>query len=417
MSTVGIIAEFNPLHNGHAYLIEQAKKITGADTCVVVMSGNFVQRGTPAVCDKYLRTRMALETGADAVFELPTAFATASAELFAEAGVKLLNMLGCVDYLAFGSECGDIDKITKVAAIVADEPEEYKQILAQKLKEGLSFPAAREIAFTAVSGDPTLVDLLKSPNNILGIEYCKALINLKKELGPDAWLPIPVTINRVGSKYNDEVVTDETYPSATSIRNYLTGQDGKMNIHEFVNHFSPKAAAQILEEGVGKCLPVEPNDLSDMLFVRLASLSRDAMGKVMDLSPDLINKLISCQVVPTTFTGMVETLKSKNYTYSMLSRALLHIVLGVRADLVGALKHNTTLPYVRLLGFRQDSSALMRTISDHLGPTLITKLANADRTDILLQTDIFAAECYNQILKTKFHLNSPSEFAAGVVRV
>lgn len=417
MSTVGIIAEFNPFHNGHKYMVEEAKRVTGADTCVVVMSGDYVQRGIPAICDKYLRTNMALAGGVDAVFELPVAFATASAELFAEAGVKILNMLGCVDYIAFGSECGDIDKIMKVAEIVANETPEYSEVLSAKLKEGLNFPSAREAAFTAVAGDPTLVEILKSPNNILGIEYCKALIRLKKMLGEDAILPKPVTIKRVGDGYNDEEIIDTDYPSAAAIRSFLAKGGEAASLNDVINKFAPPLTAEILREGVGKFLPMDPNDMSDMLYIRLSSISRETMEGIMDLNPDLINTLCRYKSAPTTYTGLVEALKTKNYTYAMLSRALLHIVLGVRKELGAALKSNTALPYVRLLGFRQDSSAILRTISNNLGPAFITKLADADRTDILLQTDIFASECYSQLIKTKYHLNAPSEFTVGVIKV
>lgn len=410
MSTVGIIAEFNPFHNGHRYLIDEAKRITGADTCIVVMSGDFVQRGTPAICDKYLRSRMALSEGVDAVFELPTAYATASAEIFAEAGIKLLYTLGCVDYVVFGSECGNIDKLMQIAAVTADEPQKYKEVLSSKLKEGLSFPNAREAAFAAVSGDSELVSLLKTPNNILGIEYCKALIRMNADD-----LPVPVTVSRIGSAYGEVQASDSAYPSATAIRNVI--ENNSSSFGSELNAGISQVTSQILREGAGNYLPITANDLSDMLYIRLATVSEEYLYNIMDLNRDLINSLISYKNTPSSFTEMTMRLKSKNNTYAALSRALLHVVLDIRTDFIDSLKDSSTLPYARLLGFRTQNSSVLRTISDKLGHRLITKLADADRSNILLQTDIRAAECYNQILKTKFGHEVPSEYAAGVVRI
>ena len=146
MKIAGIIAEYNPFHNGHKYHIEQTRKITGADFIIVVMSGNFTQRGTPAIMDKYSRARMALENGADMVLELPSCYACGSAEYFADGAIALLDKLGCVDYVCFGSECGDIELLRPIAEILATEPENYSEMLRAELKSGATFPRARNRA-------------------------------------------------------------------------------------------------------------------------------------------------------------------------------------------------------------------------------------------------------------------------------
>ena len=199
MKTVGIIAEFNPLHNGHKYLLDEAKRLSGADFCIVVMSGNFVQRGSPALLDKYTRTQMALLNGVDLVIELPVIYATASAEYFARGAVRLLDKLGVVDIITFGSECGNIELLKKAATELTEETPDFKKNLQDNLKKGLSFPKARSQAI-GKQGDGS------EPNNILGIEYIKALNYWDSSI-------TPTTIERKGSGYHDEQMA-----SATAIR-------------------------------------------------------------------------------------------------------------------------------------------------------------------------------------------------------
>ena len=185
MKTVGIIAEYNPFHNGHKYQIEKAKELTGADYCIVVMSGNFVQRGTPAFMDKYLRAKAALTCGADLVIELPVHYAAASAEYFASGAVAILDRLGVIDYLCFGSECGNIEILSDIADVLISESDEFKNVLKQRLKEGVAYPKARNDAICAAAPHLTeYLDVLNYPNNILGLEYIKALKKRKSNIAP-----------------------------------------------------------------------------------------------------------------------------------------------------------------------------------------------------------------------------------------
>lgn len=196
MKIVGIIAEYNPFHNGHQYHIDQALQKTGADAAIVLMSGDFVQRGAPAIAPKHLRAKAALLGGASLILELPVLFSCGSAELFARGAVSIFNSLGCISYLCFGSECGDIKKLNRLARILSEEPEVYRQLLQDELRKGRPFPQARQTALSAYTKDPSLAEILSSPNNTLGIEYLKALRYFKSPIQPFA-------IPREGSGYHD----------------------------------------------------------------------------------------------------------------------------------------------------------------------------------------------------------------------
>ena len=179
MKIVGLITEYNPFHNGHLYHIKESLRVTGADAAVVVMSGDYVQRGTPAIMPKRIRAEMALMCGAGAVFELPVCYATGSAELFALGSVSLLESLGIVDSICFGSECNDLPILEQLAELLLEEPEAYQILLKDYLKQGMSFPRARQEAILSYTEDPRFAEILRNPNNILGIEYLKAIKNLE----------------------------------------------------------------------------------------------------------------------------------------------------------------------------------------------------------------------------------------------
>ena len=237
MKIVGLIAEYNPFHNGHEYHIQKAKEVTGADTVIVVMSGNFVQRGAPAIMPKHLRAKVALKSGASLVLELPVCFATGSAEYFAQGAVALLDSLGCVDALCFGSECGDIQPLTRIAEVLSDEPEEYRALLRASLKEGLPFPSARERALQDYLHDPALSRILASPNNTLGVEYIKALIRQDSTIRP-------YTILRKDSRYHaDTLEPAGNFSSATAIRRLLLFSGSSLRTVEDTPYDEPKLSS------------------------------------------------------------------------------------------------------------------------------------------------------------------------------
>ena len=258
MRVTSIISEYNPFHEGHKYHMENTKKITNSDFIIVIMSGDFTQRGTPAIIDKYARTKQALLNGADLVLELPAAFATSSAEGFAHGSVSILNKLGIVDSLVFGSESGNIDSINNIAQFLSHETPEFTNRLQDYLKQGLPFPKARSLSLKEYFPDMD-ENFLSSSNNILGIEYCKALISFASSIKP-------MTIVRKDNFYNDEHLSEKgKLSSATSIRNVL---HGSCNFDELTSHM-PENSLNIIKENWNISTPISINDFSLLLKYKL----------------------------------------------------------------------------------------------------------------------------------------------------
>ena len=393
MKTVGIIAEYNPFHNGHAYQINKAKELSGADYCIVVLSGDFTQRGEPAIIDKYVRTKMALSCGADLVIELPVCFATGSAEYFAFGAVSILNALG-VDALCFGSECGDISILKTAADILATEPVAYKQLLQEKVKSGISFPAARSLAIAEYLGSASgeISTLLQSPNNILGVEYLKALYRLKSSIEV-------YTVTRVGSGYNEELLSENSFSSATAIRNHLYDTAA-------LTTAMPDAAYQLLKMHLEKNAPVFMDDFSSMLYYKLLLHKNDDFVSFSDVTESFSDKLINSI---DHFTGISDfcekTLKSKDLTLTRIKRCLLHILLDIKkADMDTCISTSSAL-YARVLGFKKSSEAVFKSLDTEKIP-FVSKLADAENllpapAKQMLMQDIFASHLYEGVVSCK----------------
>lgn len=413
MKTVGIIAEYNPFHNGHAYQIAEAKRITGADYAVVVMSGDFVQRGTPAIWDKYTRTRAALLGGADLVFELPTVYATASAEFFAEGGVALLSSLG-VDFLCFGSECGNIDLLMKIAVILTDESPEFKETLNHSLRDGKTYPLAREEAVKAhctAYGITLPDDILNHPNNLLGIEYCKAILALNSSM-------IPFTIKRIGDSYHESTVSADRYCSATALRALLSASTPLHALSAQV----PTVILPFYQETLNTLQPVTTNDFSELLSYRLLYESADSLAAYADWNPEFANRLLAQTGTISDFDTCAATLKSKQFTLTRANRMLLHVLLHITTVQLQTAREQGSCFYARLLGLREASSKALRHLSDQSTVSVINKLAPAVKEihqigAELLQQDIRAAELYRMIQERKSGCILPNEYTRGIVRI
>ena len=491
MKVVGLITEYNPFHNGHKYHIQKAKEITNADFVVVVMSGNFVQRGTPAILDKYTRTKMALMMGADIVFELPISFACASAEFFAYGAIAVLERLGFVDYLCFGSEAGSLELLEPVADILQTEPIEYKNLLNQYLKKGHSFPTARANALKdyislfdttqlynytktqIVEYSETIKKLknlstkeleqfLSSSNNILGIEYLKALKQQNSKI-------IPFTIKREGSAYTDtNLASNHTYSSATAIRNLLE----KENNFSFLENTMPKEVLSLIEPLYKKTFPICENDFSTLLYYKLRTFAFNYKTKLIkftgkdqlttalaenntlqqitalsqnniqpitiidsnnttqqattlsinniaealtfygDVSLELAFRIQNQLEHFTTFKDFAMKLKTKQYTLTRINRCLLHILL----ELPNTKKE---LSFIRLLGFRKESSHLLKQIPEGNVPVL-TKMAHGNKllsgnAKEDFEKEIFCSDLYNQIVYTKYGTVIPSDYKHKII--
>lgn len=397
MKTVGIIAEYNPFHNGHLYQMRQARELSGADYVIVVLSGNFTQRGIPAILDKYARCEMALFGGADAVFELPVCFATGSAEYFARGAITILDGLQ-VDALCFGSECGDIHALSHAAAVLAKEPAVFKELLQENLHRGMSFPAARSQAMAQYSasmpddtGTMLSKDLLQTPNNILGIEYLKALY-LRGSMMEAYTLP------RKGAGYSDTALPQGAFASAMALRQKLfDGTDfGQLS------SFLPEDSLYVLKREFLSGYPVSMEDFSSMLFYRLLSLQKEGFTPYMDVSKAISDKI--CRQLyryQTVNSFGKEILKSKDLTQARINRLLLHILLSITKKDMDAYAAKGDALYARLLGFRKSSEALLGHLCKGRLP-LLSKLADADRLLSplgmqMLSQDVFASHLYDSI--------------------
>ena len=358
MKITGIIAEYIPFHNGHRYQIQKARQITGADYVIVVMTGNFTQRGTPALIDKYSRAKMALMGGADLVLELPVCFATGSAEYFASGAIALLNQLGCVDSICFGSECGDIVPLKNVAHALVNETDDYKKILKSKLKNGSTYPVARNAALAETMDGFIPYDMvLGFPNNILGIEYIKALIRQNSSIEP-------FTNQRIGSDYHSYRLA-ETFSSAISIRQSLFMKDDL----ELIRPQLPSAAYQVMEEDFHKTFPVFDADFSSMLKFKLLLEREKGFTEYMDVTKAISDKLVRNTFKMQEFNEFCDLLKTKDVTYARISRCLSHILLDIYAEEVAQYMDSNIVFYARALGFNENAAPLSRAIKKNTSIT------------------------------------------------
>ena len=356
MTVTGIIAEYNPFHRGHAYHLSRARELTGADYLVVVMSGNYVQRGVPAMFDKYTRAEAALLGGADLVLELPLSAACGSAEYFADGAVDLLIQTGIVTDLCFGSECGDLEVLSEAASLLADEPEEYRSSLRRHLRKGVSFPLARAMALQEAlpSASP---DILSSPNNLLGIEYLKALKRRKSGIRPH-------TIAREGNGYHDLTMEEGDYASAGAIRRELIHSKGT---------FTKAIQAQLPSPGIyrsyeGKA-PLTEDAFSLLLLQRLRSIQGTSLDSFFDVPEELSNRIWNRLDEFTSFSDFAKLLKSRNLTRTAVNRALLHILLDIR--------RYRRADHLRVLGLRKEAKILLNLLSAHGRLPLLTGLSGS----------------------------------------
>lgn len=405
MKIVGLITEYNPFHNGHKYHIEKAKEITGADYVIAVMSGDFVQRGAPAIIPKHLRAKMALDGGCDMVIELPVCYATGSAEYFASGAISILDGLGCVDAICFGSECGDYASLETIAKVLADEPDDYKLLLQNYLKAGYNFPSARQNALENYFHDDKLSAVIKEPNNILGIEYIKAMLSRNSSMNG-------YTITREGSSYHSDELS-ENYSSASAIRKLFSND--KDNIFNKLENQLPVSALKQIKENYGVRLPVYLDDFSLILRYKLLSETKESLLEYMDITPDLANRIINSKNSFLNFTQFCELLKTKELTYSRISRCLIHILLNIR-------KYDcTNEAYAHVLGFKTESNVLFSFIKNNSKIPIITKLtsANIQSSEIqqMLMQDISASNLYESIISDKFQLPFINEFTKQIVKL
>lgn len=471
MKTAAVIAEYNPFHNGHQYQLEETRKETGADFLLVVMSGNFVQRGAPAIVNKYARTKAALLGGADVVIELPALYALSSAEFFAGGAVTLLNRLNVVDFLSFGSESGNIALLESCARILAEKETELNSAIMPLLKNGVSYPAAREQALAAaVSGlssafasdisPETLTGLLGSPNNILGLEYCKALFSLHSNIRPftlkrtdrgyhDTVLS-PCDISGSGADGNCVSIPGPASGSAAAAGTSLGSASGSAIAAETASESASGSApglasASAIRKAMSRCpeavrnyvpeitfpfltenfIPVTEDSFSHLLHYKLLADAPLGFSEYLDCTPDLSDKI--CKNLPsyTGFTDFCGLLKSRELTYTRISRVLMHILLDIKtpeAFKFSLADRKLFVPYARLLGFRQGSEPLLAEIKKSSSIPLLSKMADArflldERALALLTQDVYCASVYESAVTCATGRPVPNEWKMSPVIV
>lgn len=411
MNILGIIAEFNPLHRGHSYLMEKAKQMSGANYTIVIMSGNFTQRGEPAIYDKQTRTRWALACGADLVIEMPAAAACASAKDFARCGVGLLAATGIVTHLAFGCENAELPRLSRLSKILRFEPDPYKDRLKESLRQGLSWPAARSRALAGLVEDTP--ELLKQPNNILALEYLAALEE-SREIFHHTITPLPV--QRIHAGYHDPGL-EKPFCSATALRQAIL-QDKDPNNYLF--HFPDQ-----IKEDAAKIICREPaitsDDLSSMVGLCLLNTSEDELLEILDMDPSLKDRIINQAEYFSGFNAFANRLVTRAYTRTRISRILIHLLLNMKNNCRQDLLQCSYAPYIRILGFKKDSAPLLGDLKKSSLAPVISRPAAALRQLIspdaqrLFRLDVHAAEIYQNLQSIKKGSPVPHEFRQKVV--
>ena len=371
MNVVGIIAEYNPFHKGHAYQIQKAKEQCGAEFAVIVMNGDFVQRGEPAIFDKYTRTKEALLGGADLIFELPVRFGLSSAGDFAMGGVLALNALPFITHLCFGTETGDLTPLLQAATFLCDEPDSYRTRVKHFVKQGILYPKARSLALAAESGLPT--QTWDSPNNILGLEYCVALQKLHSKIKP-------FTIRREGQGYHDnDTPALSDFPSATFLRKQIRKAGEKENL--------------------------SLSDFSSLIGYSL--LTAKDLCRIKDITPDLSDRIRNELPKYREINEFVKTIKNPSLTTGRIKRSFFQCLFDIE-------KEEPVMPYLRVLGMKKEASSLLSQ-KENASCQILTKLAfdvpkMDDTAKKLFAKDLLASDLYRQVFCHKYNQTLPNEY-------
>jgi len=407
MKILGIITEYNPFHNGHLYHLFKAKEITGADHVVAVMSGNFLQRGEPAIINKWARTKMALNAGVDLIIELPFIFSTQDANGFAFGAIKLLDSLKIIDYLCFGCETDNLDTLYSISNFLHIEPQKYKELIVHNSKNGYEFPRARAQALCeyhrifGINGlekiSPLeLNKLLKYPNNILALEYIKHLINLKSKIKP-------IAIKRMGAGYHQKNIEGKI-SSATSIRNEILNSLSSPKtdlfiLNDRIKSTIPQSGFPILEkelrEGRG---PITFDSYRQYILATLRRMSLEDISRVQGVTEGLENRIKKASLKSCTIEQLINSIKTRRYTRTKIQRIILHLMANLSKKDVKTFNRCGPL-YARVLGFSKKGKILLRTIKKISSTPLISKLSNYLRQTISEENNNFR----NRLIKMLDH--------------
>ncbi len=401
MKICAIICEYNPLHYGHLYHIEKAKEISGCDTVMCIQAGNFTQRGEPAVANKYVRSRMALEAGADIVVQIPTAYCCSSAEVFALAGVKIANSFPDVTHLAFGCETENYGLLKEIAKYLSNEPKEYKDKLKEYLDQGNSLPVSRQKALSDLIKEDKVefseiteaVNILSKPNNILAIEYLKALYRTKSNIEP-------VFTTRSNSDYNSVDLNGKD-SSATAIRTRLLMKGKVKSIKKLV----PPFTYSLLKSDIDEFGLPDMKLYSDLCSFVLKTSTADEIKNIYDVSEGIENRFVEMSQKYKEFEDILLAVKSKRYTFTRLKRIVVRLLLKIDKDIVNEIYKMDKLPFIKVLAFNACKQDLLASVSANTNIVIRNSNIVKNPTDVykkLANIEDRANAVYNMLLrKTK----------------
>ncbi|MDR4946271.1 nucleotidyltransferase [Neobacillus cucumis] len=380
MNTVGLIVEYNPFHNGHAFHLHASKEAADAEVVIAVMSGNFLQRGEPALVSKWYRTKMALLNGVDIVFELPYRFAVQKAEIFANGAISILDAAGC-DSICFGSESGDLQSFLETIDFLTDRKQEWEANINRFMNTGVSYPKAVSLAFHQLSDSNSYLDLAK-PNNILGIEYIKAIRKQKSSLKP-------LTVPRKNADYHDEHFASETIASATSIRKAIFSKEHEqISIEKYVPFHTKQLLSEYLKEY--QVFHHWENYWNYLQF-RLLQCSPDELREIYEVEEGLENRLLAAALTSGSFQEFMEKIKTKRYTWTRLQRLCVHILTNTKKGQMAGIEDKAS--YLRLLGMTSKGREYLNKRKKDFSLPLVSKLSSFKGGEI--QLDLKAARVYS----------------------
>lgn len=394
MKNYAIISEFNPFHNGHAYLVKRCRE-HGATHITAIMSGNFVQRGEPAIFPKHIRTLTALKNGVDLVIELHLPFAVSNAQQFAENGTSVADAMNCVDCIAFGSECGDITSLNELSSLIISE--NFQKKLKEQISTGISYPSALTNTMKIIN--PSLVPLMSEPNNILGIEYIKAVYKLGSPIKP-------VTFKRIGDSYNDTSASSE-FASAASIRRLIYE-------NKSFKKYVPENSVDILLSEIEKGNIASLSENERGFILKLRQMSANDIAAIADVNEGLENRIKTAVMNSTSLEKIIERTKSKRYTYARIRRILLACLLNIKKSYL-----TEKAPYIRVLGFNSRGAEILSCVKQKSVVPLITKIRKAESLSpaekAFLALEINAGDIYYTF--TKNIKPCGEEYRNGIVTI
>lgn len=395
MKVLGLITEYNPFHNGHLYHLEKSKSITGSDYSVAVMSGHFMQRGEPAMINKWLRAEMAIKNGVDLVIELPTIYACSTADQFTKGSISLLSKMNIIDHICFGSESGDIGIFEKISNLLTDPPASLNLLVKHYLDNGNSFARAQQLAISNFYPSPQIKSFFQQPNNILGMLYMKHLKQLNSNI-------IPYTIKRIGAQYHSKELSNIS--SATGIRTHIDG----INSLPVIKSSIPDHSYQILRAYLAENKTIVKTDDLDLLLMGIVKrMTIHDFRNLPDVTEGLENRLMNCAKKHRTSIEFCKCVKSKRYPQTRIQRILMHALLNIQKKDAYLFHHKKAPSYIRVLAFNEKGRLLLRKCKELSSLPIITKVADfnpkSTSEERMLEIDLQATDLY--------HLSLPNSYS------